>query len=413
MKAKVIIPILLVAGAIGAVAFYFLGPASATKDAVTVRTFTVKKGELVESASASGTIEPVRKVDVKSRASGEVTEVAVTEGHVVNEGDLLFRLDPTDADRDILKARATLDRLKAQLEQSKASLSIARLQANNAKADSALDKEGADLGLVTATSKRNTTNAARIASATVTQRTAEIAAMEAQIKAAELDVQVAERQLAYTKIIAPFAGTVLAVNVEKGTIVASGITNVSGGTAALTLGDLSDLRVVGKIDEAQIGKVIKGQTVKIRVDAYPERTFEGVVVEVAPLGLNVSNVVTFDVEIKVTDKEQKLLKPGLSADLEIITQKIDDALFVPLTAIVSKGPKRFVKLANGEEREVKTGATDGSRIVIREGLKEGDEVQAIGATVTKNPSGGPPGGGLVPGMGGGGSGRGGNRGPRM
>lgn len=405
MKARVLIPVAML-GVIGGVAAYFLGTAGAASEPSKARTVRAQRGSLTETAAASGTIVPVRQVDVKSRTSGEVIEVLVTEGQRVAEGDLLFRLDPTEAERTVLKAAAALERLNAQLTQAKASLTIARYQAADAKADKDLNDKGAELGVISDTARRTATNQARIASATVQQRLAEITSMEAQMKTAELEVQVAELNLAYTRIVAPFAGTVLALNVEKGTIVASGITNVSGGTAALTLGALDDLRVVAQIDEAQVSKVQKDQPVQIRVDAYPDRVFEGVVEAVAPLGQNVSNVVTFDVEIRVTDKDRELLRSGMSADLEIITRQIEGAIFVPLTAIVSRGAERFVRLADGSEQAVKTGATDGQRIVILEGLDEGTPIQAIGATARAT-GGNAPSGGLIP-MGGRGS-----RGPRM
>lgn len=401
MKARIIVPVLLL-GAIGGVLFYFLGPARSTAEPTKSRMILAQKGALTETAAASGTIEPVRQVDVKSRTSGEVIEVVVSEGQKVAEGDLLFRLDPTETERSVLKAKAALDRLNAQLAQSKASLTIARYQAADARVDKEIDEKGVELGVVADTAKRSSTAAARIASATVTSRLAEIASMEAQIKTAELDVQVAELNLAYTRIVAPFSGTVLALNIEKGTIVASGITNLSGGTAALTLGSLEELRVVGQIDEAQVSKVSNDQAVQIRVDAYPDRVFEGVVIAVSQLGKNVSNVVTFDVEIRVTDKDASLLRSGMSADLEIITRKLDGAIFVPLTAIVSKDGARYVKLANGSEQKVTTGATDGSRIVITEGLAEGTEIQAIGPTAKAAAA--APSGGLIP--------MGGNRGTR-
>lgn len=409
MKARILIPVLLL-GAIGGVAFYFLGPAGAKDEPTKSRMIRAQKGELTETAAASGTIEPVRQVDVKSRTSGEVIEVAVTEGQKVAEGDLLFRLDPTELDRSVLKAKAALDRLTAQLNQSKAALTIARYQAADAKVDKDIDDKGVELGVTAESAKRSSTAAARIASATVTSRLADIASMEAQIKTAELDVQVAELNLQYTRIVAPFSGTILALNVEKGTIVASGITNVNGGTAALTLGSLDELRVVGQIDEAQVSKVAKDQPVQIRVDAYPDRAFEGVVVAVSPLGTNTSNVVTFDVEIRVTDKDAALLRSGMSADLEIITRKIAGAIFVPLTAIVSKDGARYVKLANGTEQKVTTGATDGNRIVVTEGLAEGTEIQAIGATA-KAPVAAAPSGGLIPSGGGRGGGNRGGGGP--
>jgi len=372
--------IVLFIGAGVGVTWYFLQPATAKDEAPTGRSIEVALGELVETAAATGIVEPHAQVDVKSRTSGEVVEVVVQEGQAVAAGDVLFRLDPIDAEREVERAKIALLRLNSQLAESKAALSVARLQSTEARADKLINDEGVAAGVTATTTQRQATSQARIAAATVLQRTAAIATMEAQIRSAELDVAVAERRLAETKIVAPFAGTVLSVGVEQGAIVASGITNVSGGTALLTLADLSDLRVTGQIDQAQVSKVKVGQVVAIRVDAYPDRAFEGKVERVSPLGKNVSNVVTFAVEILVTDKDQNLLRSGMSADVEIVTQKIKDVILVPLTAIVSRGKERFVKLSTGEERKVTTGPTDGARIVVSEGLKVGERIQAIGAS---------------------------------
>jgi HlyD family secretion protein len=149
------------------------------------------------------------------------------------------------------------------------------------------------------------------------------------------------------------------------------------------------------------------QKVDIRVDAYPSRVFEGVVDRVSPLGVETSSVVNFDVEIKIVDKEASLLRSGMSADVEIVTAEQKDVLLVPLAALQSKDRKRLVRLASGEERVVKTGTTDGTRMVVLDGLKEGDEILAAAQAAPKaegqqkpsqNPMrgmgmGGPPGGG--------------------
>jgi HlyD family secretion protein len=112
------------------------------------------------------------------------------------------------------------------------------------------------------------------------------------------------------------------------------------------------------------------------VDAYGERVFAGTVDRVSPLGKDVSNVVTFDVEIRVTDKDSSLLKSGMSADVEIVTSEQKDVVLVPLVAIRSLQKRRFVQLVNGEQRTIETGATDGSQMVVVRGLDAGDSVLA-------------------------------------
>jgi HlyD family secretion protein len=203
------------------------------------------------------------------------------------------------------------------------------------------------------------------------------------------------------EITAPVSGTVLSVGVERGSIVASAISNVSGGTALATVADLSDLRVIGAIDEAQIGRVQVDQQVEIRVDAYTERTFVGRVARVSPLGVETSNVVTFDVEIVVEDENASLLRSGMSADLTIITGQ-QEGILVPLTAVRSEGGRRFVVLASGETRQIRTGSTDGRQLVVLEGLNDGELVSTAAAPSSATPT---PRSGLLPG------GRGGPGGP--
>ncbi len=369
---------LAVLGATGFAAYRYLQPAAAPPAA----TVAVTRGELVETASASGTIEPHVQVEVKSRASGEVTKLMVQEGDEVKEGQLLIQLDPTDAKRAVKNARAAERRVRAQLAESVASMRSAKLEVDNAQVTQDLNQRGATLGLVSTETARSTTHASRLADANLRLRRAQVAAAQSQIETSVLDVEDAERNLVYTEIVAPMAGTVLSVGVEKGTIVSSALTNVSGGTAVLTLADLSDLRVIGQIDEAQVGRVAKGQPVTITVDAYPQRSFAGVVERVSPLGVTESSVVTFDVEIIVTDPDKHLLRSGMSADLEIVTEKHQGVLLLPLTAIQSKGAQRYVMLADGRSQPIETGANDGIHIVVLKGLAEGDRVVATPTQTT-------------------------------
>lgn len=359
----------------------------AAKDAVPIKgpLVEVKRGELLEVAAASGTIQPHMQVEIKSRTSGQVTDVLVEAGQHVEADQLMFRLDPIDAERVVKDARASLRRAQADLAQVRASLAVAEAEAGNARATSDLSQRGAQLGVVAADSERTAKSAANVAGANVELRRAQVAGAEAALEAARLAVDEAVRRRAETELHAPFAGTVLAVNVERGLIVASALTNVSGGFTLATLADLSDLRVVGAIDEAQIGRVAVDQKVTIRVDAYPERTFEGKVFRVSPLGVTKSNVVTFDVEIVVTDRDARLLRSGMSADLEIATARLRDVFTVPLAAISSRGKERFVQLASGAQRKVETGANDGQRIVIKSGLHEGDQV-VMAPVITELPA---------------------------
>jgi HlyD family secretion protein len=357
----------------------------------------VQRGNITETAAASGKITPDVQVEVKSRASGQVVEVLVKEGDTVESGQLLVHLDPTDATRQLAEAKLARRRVQADLEAARATLAVAELEAKNDAITSTVAKQSSDLGLGSNDAARAAEHAAHVADANVKLRRAQLSAAQGQLESADLSVQDAELRLKETSIYAPISGTVLDVAVEKGTLVSSALTNVSGGSAVMTLADLSDLRIVASVDEAQISRVQPGQRAEISVDTYGDRVFRGVVERVSPLGVDTSSVVTFDVEIAVVDAASEMLRSGMSADIEIVTAEQQGALLVPLLAVQSQGKRRFVKLATGEERSIETGATDGTRMVVLKGLEEGDDVLASApapkAVASQRPSQGP-----LPGM---------------
>jgi HlyD family secretion protein len=367
----VLIALGVTTSAVGGYAWYEKPAGVAAGPAIEVR-----RGNLTESAAASGKIEPDVQVEVKSRASGQVVDVSVKEGDHVEAGQLLVQLDTIDTDRTLTEAKVARDRVKADVAAAEASVMAAEMDRKNVEATRDVAKKSADLGLGSTDDARNAGHAADVAGATVLQRKAQLTSAKAQLAAAELTVQEAETRLKETKIYAPMAGTVLDIAVEKGTLVSSALTNVSGGSVVMTLADLANLHIVGAVDEAQIGRVAPQQRVDIRVDAYGERVFSGVVDRVSPLGKDTSNVVTFDVDIRVTDKDSSLLKSGMSADVEIVTSEQKDVVLVPLVAIRSDKKRRFVQLTSGEQRTIETGATDGNQMVVLKGLDGGDSVVA-------------------------------------
>jgi HlyD family secretion protein len=173
-------------------------------------------------------------------------------------------------------------------------------------------------------------------------------------------------------------GTITASSVQIGQIISSGISNVGGGTTALIVSDLSRIFALAAVDESDIGQVLVGQSVKVTVDAYPGKRFDGSVVRISPRGVNVSNVVTFEVKVEVTASEKGLLRPEMTANVEVLVAEKPDALLAPADAIVRKGGKATVsvKKADGatESREVRTGISDGRRTEILSGLSAGETV---------------------------------------
>jgi HlyD family secretion protein len=337
---------------------------------------SVGRGTLVETAAASGKIEPDVQVEVKSRGSGQVIEVLVKEGDQVQAGQLLVKLDPTDATRQLASAQVAKKRALADVQAARASLAVAQLDEQNSEVTQSVAQQSAELGLGSSDAARTAGHATKVAAANITLKRSQLSGAEGALQAAELSVQDAELRLKETSIHAPISGTVLDVAVEKGTLVSSALTNVSGGSAVMTLADLSDLRIVASVDEAQISHIAQGQRVEISVDTYGDRVFKGVVDRVSPLGVDTSSVVTFPVEIAVTDESARLLRSGMSADIQIVTAEQKDTLLVPLLAVQSKGKRRFVRLPSGEERTIQVGATDGNQMAVLDGLQDGEQVLA-------------------------------------
>jgi RND family efflux transporter MFP subunit len=222
---------------------------------------------------------------------------------------------------------------------------------------------------------------AEVAVAEVTQQEIALETKRQDVKLAEADVQAAQitldqakKQLDYTTVLAPMNGTVSSLDVQIGTIVASGINNVSGGTTIMTLSDLSHVFVEATVDEADIGSVQVGQSARVTVDSYAGKVFTGKVVRVAVKGVSESNVTTFEVKVEVTDAQKALLKPLMSANVVIVQAQRDGVLTLPTSAVTRKADKTVVKLSSGEEREIQLGIEGAERVEVTSGLAESDHV---------------------------------------
>jgi len=205
---------------------------------------------------------------------------------------------------------------------------------------------------------------------------------EAQVKNDQINLDNANQRLADTKVIAPMDGVISALTVQKGQIISSGITNVGGGTTIMTLSDLSHVFVLATVDESDIGRIAPDQAVKITADAFPGEKFQGKVVRVATKGVNVSNVVTFEVKIEVTSDNKKLLKPQMTANVEVITANRKNVLTIPTQAITRKDGKLHASVVGPggtADKVVTVGLTDGVNYEVTSGLNEGDAV-----VLTKN-----------------------------
>ncbi|GAG13999.1 unnamed protein product, partial [marine sediment metagenome] len=199
----------------------------------------------------------------------------------------------------------------------------------------------------------------------------------------EIALADARHRLKDTKVYAPISGVVSTRDVEIGQIVSSGINNVGGGTRLLTVSDLTRTYILAAVDESDIGKVKVGQAARTTADAYPRETFRGRVARIATRGESSSNVVTFEVKIEVLGGNRLLLKPEMTANVEIVAAERKEALLVPVGAMIRRAGRHFasVEKADGtlEERAVRIGITDGVSFEVLGGLTEGERVVANAA----------------------------------
>jgi HlyD family secretion protein len=352
----------------------------------------VEKGDLAKSVVATGKIEPITKVEIKSKASGIVKKLYVEYGDKVKKGQVLAELDKEEI-------QARVEQARAQLEGSSASLNGTRADLERAK----VDAEGPDVPLL----KRAYDRAQRMAKDGVVSASAlddaeknyEMALNKQNVSKAQLQVlqakigqaqgQVAqdranlkqlEEQLGYTTIESPIDGIVLSRDVEIGDAVSSILVLGSSATLVMTLGDTSEVYVKGKVDESDIGKVYLGQPARIKVESFKDKTFTGKVTKISPMGVEKDNVTTFEVRVSINNPEG-VLKAMMTANAEIILEEHKNVLQIPEGSIIyDKDKKASVEVPDPKAKEgkrklaVNIGISNGAKTELLQGLKEGDQV---------------------------------------
>jgi HlyD family secretion protein len=256
-------------------------------------------------AEAAGLVEPITTVEIKSKASGEVTNVHVETGQEVTRGTLLVDIEPRDVQNSFAQAEADLDVAKARSVTSEAQFK--RVQELR-KANVATEQE--------------------LESATLEQANARAALVKAQV-----NLSLARERMNDVTIRAPMNGMVIEKTVEPGVIISSASGSVSGGTTLLKMADLSTVQVRALVDQTDIGRLTPGQTARVSVEAYPGRTFEGQVVKIEPQAVVDQNVTMFPVLIHL-DNSERLLKPGMNTEIQIEIARRPNAIVIPNDAVV-------------------------------------------------------------------------------
>lgn len=267
----------------------------------------VERRNLEITAEATGQLEPLRKVEVKSRASGEVVEVMVETGDRVEPGTLLARVDPRDVQNDFEQAQADLD-----VAQERFAIAEAQLRRSE-----------------------NLLNAGVITEQEHESRNLEFANARANLVRTQTTLDLARVRLNDVTIRAPMSGVVLERLVEEGTVIQSAAQNVSGGTTLITIANLDVMQVRTLVDETDVGRIQAGMSATVRVDAFQDRSFLGQVEKVEPMAEVQSNVVMFPVIVRL-DNQEGILKPGMSAEVTVLLAERENALTLPNNAIVSQ-----------------------------------------------------------------------------
>lgn len=321
------------------------------KQVLVYQTTVIEPTSISSSVTATGTVEPVKQVEVGTQVSGIIDKIYVDYNSEVKAGQLIAELD--------------MSVLRTELESAKANLNSSKVEFDYQTRNYERIKGLYDKELVSAT---------EFEQAQYSYDKAKFAYSQAQS-----NYNKSQKNIGYAKIYSPIDGVVLSRAVDEGQTVASGFSTPTLFTIA---NDLTQMRVIANVDEADIGAVKEGQRVEFEVDAYPEDTFHGSVTQVRLQATTTSNVVTYQVVIDAPNPELKLM-PGLTANITIFTLDKTGVIAVPVRALrfTPEGEKyqentvwRQLKDGKLEAVNVKTGVSDGVQTEILEGLEIGDRV---------------------------------------
>lgn len=352
----------------------------------------VTRGDVARSVVATGKIQPITKVEVKSKASGIVERLLVDINDRVHKGQELAQLDQQEIEAQVDAARAQLasaeanvTTYQANIEQDKVNAAAPDLPMYKAALDR--NKEMNEEGIV---SLQTLENANRDYLAALTKRdaaqaqvavdTAKLKQARAQVLQSQASLQQLEEQLSYTTIIAPMDGVILSRDVEMGDAVSSILVLGSTATLVMTEGDTSEVYVQGKVDEADIAHVYLGQPARIKVESFRDRLFYGKVTKIAPMGVEKDNVTTFEVRVSINNPGGEL-KANMTANAEILLDEHKNVLSVPENAVIYDNQKNAsVQVPDKHQKDgfrkvsVTVGLSNGSVTEIVSGLNQGDQV---------------------------------------
>ena len=352
----------------------------------------VSRGDVAKSVVATGKVQPITKVEVKSKASGIVTNLATDINDNVHKGQLLAQLDQQEILDQVAAQKATLAAAESNSRAAEAAITLDKVnaeapdlpmykhtydRARQMQADGVVSAQALDDAQQKYLAAANTRDKAL---SQITVDSAKLHQAQAQVQQAQASLKQLEEQLSYTTIQSPMDGVVLSRDVEKGDAVSSILVLGSTATLVMTIGDIHQVYVQGKVDEADIGKVFLGQPARIKVESFRDKTFLGKVTRIAPLGVEKDNVTTFEVRVSI-DNPGGELKANMTANAEILLDEHKNVLTVPEQAVkYDKDRKATVDVPDPSQKTgrrtvaVTAGLSDGTKIEVVQGLKENDPV---------------------------------------
>lgn len=347
---------------------------------------------MVRSVVATGRIEPIAKVEIKSKANGIIERLLVDVDHRVRPGQILAELDKENLNARLREARANFEASRAALTAAEAQAAKNEIEAESPDVEFAsrayerakqltsqqlLSRDQLD---VAQSAWEQAANRQRAARTQLLISRAKVEEAKAQVAQARATVERADEELANATIKAPIQATVLTRDVELGSPVSSILNLGANATLVMTLGDIEKVFVRGRVDEADIAFVRLGMPARITTESFRERVFHGKVTQISPIGVEKDNVTTFEVEVSI-DNPGGELKANMTANAEIVLEEHESTLVIPESAITYDDQRNAsVDIADpaaerGRRRvPIKVGIGNGTRTEVVEGLKQGDKV---------------------------------------
>jgi len=319
----------------------------------------VKKDNIELTVQEVGSVEPFRKVEIKSKVSGQVIQVLVDVGYRVQAGQVIMKLDPLDSERN--------------LKQQQARSEITRAQLNQAQNQWTIKKKAFDSGVATESE--------------LVALDGDVKRLQAQLKSDLLQAEIARDQYHYTFIKSPIDGVVLARNVQPGEMVTPGVSALSDGKPLLVVAQIEKLLVRTELNQIDVARIHLKDKVKLQVDALPHQSFVGEIFRIAAMAQKSerrkdSNLLVFPVDVVVDCAQPGAqgLKPGMIADITTVLESKEQVLSIPLEALVRQDNKTKVWMVHGQGQkdsleEVKIGIQNEQKIEIISGVKEGDKIR--------------------------------------